>query len=349
MTSNEAPTERDHPPQGDEKAFCAWVSAREINSMPEEIRRDGIEDFRSTIYNKMWFLSLKYSMGSYLADHEPTLHALWYTLFQAGMNVTHTAPEQDRWILDLLRIQGQGYLRRPAPRPRPRPANWLSIQDNERGGKRAGSDDDGDEEYEMAQTTGGGVLWADLPFFVEDMRRLWLAEWEAMERDHRTNLAGFLAKLAATGLDNDRLSSILLHVLQEMLETDRPLVRQKEVLEPQPLSVEDLIPTANVIMRYAGIKLLTLSDQSWNGSDENLGVSELEGFSPQRYLLWVKRLDAIEQEARRLGYAELEKAACGVLDRMLVDIEGRYTRILRAWETAGGLDSIVHKPVINWT
>ncbi|KAI9367584.1 hypothetical protein BJX61DRAFT_537944 [Aspergillus egyptiacus] len=323
----------DRPPPGcSTEEFNAWFAAHHRHDIQRSIQIEGVNSIRGLHYNRVSFITCCYNLGESLSKLECRVHALWDMFFQAAMNTAYLTPEHDRWVLDLLRIREWGYVN----------------TDN--------TDHDG---WELAQTSGGGVLWADLPFVVDDMIRLWLEHWAIITTEQRANGARFLAKLATTGLKDYAMSPIFLHILREALETPRPLVRSKEEQQQQQSgtgvhSIEELIPAVLAVFYEAGMMVINLCDQMWNdGADERLGGGATEllgggealppGFSPARWLFWLKRLDEIEQQALTVEELGIMEHASRALTKMLGSVQNTETRVLSAWKEAGGEGFIQHE------
>jgi hypothetical protein len=169
--------------------------------------------------------------------------------------------------------------------------------------------------------TQDGKIWKDLPFLVRDMTNYWIQESGSMSTDQRRNFASFLAKLSAVGVADDKLCGCALIVLRDTLESTRRLNKaapgptvatdgqdhQKERERHQSnedLSIAELLPAANMWLFNAPHKIIQLSDNSVNIFPPQVGmlgelaraegvVPESGGFSSQRWLFWVKRLEQI--------------------------------------------------------
>jgi hypothetical protein len=60
-----------------------------------------------------------------------------------------------------------------------------------------------------------------------------------------------------------------------------------------------------------------------------LGEQCLTGFSPWRYLFWIKRLHQIKEEAYAAGQKSISKQAQDAFSIMLIGMETRQPRILQ--------------------
>lgn len=266
-----------------------------------------------------------------MEELEPILHDLWYVYYQGGMHLSCSNAEQDRLAFDLFRTQGLGRLTREA--------------------RSNGS-------VETAQLS-GSVFWEDLPFFVTDMTDFWVNDFATMGATKRLNLSSFFAKLASTGLDNDGLCRIALMLLRDTFETVRPLGSLDEQGNAtdsldttiQDLSIAALLPAACAWIRESGLKLIKLSDVSWNDCPDTFGQngasftkSELgqksqasAGFSPWRWLYWLKRLQEIADEATQAEETSLGKHASEAIKQMLSAVDWRESLVLKEFEATPDL------------
>ncbi|KAE8377187.1 hypothetical protein BDV26DRAFT_264052 [Aspergillus bertholletiae] len=293
----------------------------------EEAARAGDFDIlRSVAHNRAWIVGQKYCRsGDSIDSCERHLHSLWYVYYQCAKHISHESFEQDRWVLDILRTRGRGPLTRPAP--------------------GAGID--------IARTP-DGTVWNDLPFLATDMTECWINSCAAMDSKQRLNAASFLAKLASTRIANDRLCQIALALFRHTFESVRPLGSSNEPDDEDhrrripELTIASLLPSACAWIREAGHNIILLSDASWNDCSNSTigrgGFSFLEselgqrargGFSPWRWLYWLKRLHQIADEASKADEKLLAEQAAKAIDIMLSDVKQRNSQILKVFEAAG--------------
>jgi hypothetical protein len=194
--------------------------------------------------------------------------------------------------------------------------------------------------------TRDGKIYKDLPFLVGDMTDYWIRESSSMSTNQRQNFASFLAKLSAVGVEDDKLCGCALIILRDTLESTTRLgqgapgptvvserqdyqVEQNDHRSNEALSIAELLPAANAWIFHAGHKIIQLSDNSVNIFPAQVGmlgdlaraegvIPENRGFSPQRWLFWVKRLGEIEK-SETVGEEEAEIAtfARGMMNSML--------------------------------
>jgi hypothetical protein len=204
------------------------------------------------------------------------------------MNLSGERAEQDRLIMQILYVRELGVLLRKG------------------------------ENMEIVgeAVTRDGKIYKDLPFLVGDMTDYWIRESGSMSTNQRQNFASFLAKVSAAGVADDKLCGCALIILRDTLESTARL--GKGVPSPtvvserqddrqstnEGLSIAELLPAANAWIFHAGYKIIQLSENSVNifpVQVRMLGdlaraegvIPENRGFSPQRWLFWVKRLGEI--------------------------------------------------------
>ncbi|KAJ6191654.1 hypothetical protein N7519_001675 [Penicillium mononematosum] len=293
----------------------------------EEAARAGDFDLlRSVAYNRAWIMGQRYCRSRASIDScEPDLHSLWYVYYQCARHVSHESFEQDRWVLDILRTRGRGPLTRPAP-----------------GGG-----------IDIARTH-DGIVWNDLPFLATDMTQCWINDCAEMDSKQRLNAASFLAKLASTRIANDRLCQIALVLFRNTFESERPLGSSNEPDNEDRrrtihvLTIASLLPSACAWIREAGHNIILLSDFSWNDCSNStigrggftfvqseLGQRAPGGFSPWRWLYWLKRLHQIADEASKADEKLLAEQAANAIDIMSSHVKERNSQILRVFEKAG--------------
>lgn len=90
-----------------------------------------------------------------------------------------------------------------------------------------------------------------------------------MGATQRLNLTYFLARLASTGLDHDRLFQFSLLVSRDTFETARPLGSLSDA-STDTASIAAFLPSACAWLREAGRKIISLSDASWMDCPDDL-------------------------------------------------------------------------------
>lgn len=174
---------------------------------------------------------------------EGYLHSLWYIYWQLGRVTSHDTAEQDRLVLDIVRIQGFGPLTRPVS---------------------------GNYGIDIAWTV-QGTLWNDLPFLATDMTDFWINNCAPMSSAHRLNFAS-LAKLASTHVSNNQISRIARILSRCTFEETRALCSMDEEKKDEEdasrqfhdLGIEDLLPAVCAWISEAKYQLIQLSEVSWN-------------------------------------------------------------------------------------
>lgn len=313
-------------------------------SISKEARADGDA-------NKLWQAAGSLSSihrqyarpGKPAAELEIDLHDLWFTYYHAARNTLADNPMLDRLVVQILQAREIGPLRRASP---------------------AAAD---------TASTSDGVIWADLPFLAPDMTFFWLEDWARMSADNRLGLSTFLAKLASVGVCRDRLCGIGLVLLRDTLETMRPLgavssddddddgtdsgkerSAENAARRPQDVTVAELLPAVNAWMFHAGYKVIQLADARWTGDDGALGpllradpsssAMSAGGFSPERWIYWLKRMEQIAEEAESAGDARLGGLTRRYMDNMLAVVDEMDSAVKRLLKDSPGV--IRHQPMV---
>lgn len=276
--------------------------------------------------NRTWVVTSRYcDIGDGVDSLESHIHSLWYMYYELGRTIFSDSPEHEGLVLDILRIQGMGPLTRPS-----RGVNGIDIA-----------------------RTADGTLWNDLPFLVGDMTDSWINHSASMSGTHRLNFATFLAKLASTRVAKDRLGQVALLIFRTLFESTLQLRSGKESDEEdvnrgtKQLEVFHLLPSAVAWLKIASHNLLLLSEVYWNDCpshiskggeifvESELGQRSPTGFSPWRYMFWLRRLHEIQDEAKQAGDKYLEKLAADGIQYMVSTIKERNSEILRAYKKGG--------------
>lgn len=278
----------------------------------------------AAFYNRTWIISHRYcNIGDGVDSLEGYLHSLWYMYYQLGR---HTAQaDQDRLVLDIVRIQGLGPLTRPVT---------------------------GNYGIDIARTA-DGTLWNDMPFLAADMTEHWIDNCAAMSGVQRLNLVSFLAKLASTRVSKDRVCQIALVLFCSALEVRQSLGNTETPDNADThrristLCLNQLLPAICAWVKEAGHVLIQLSDLSWNDCpsmigrggqkfiESDLGKRSPTGFSPWRWMYWLKRLHEIQAEAKEAKEKLLEEQATEAITRMVEGVKDRNSGILRAYQDGG--------------
>lgn len=318
------------------KGIPEVTSLDKVSTDQQDVRdaaaRGEFEELRGlAFFNRTWVVSNRYcSIGDGVDSLENQLHSLWHIYYQLGRYTSHETPDHDRLVLDILRIQGMGPLTRPAP---------------------------GLYGIDIARTV-EGTLWNDLPFLVTDMTDFWINNCASMSGAHRLNFASFLAKLASTRVSKDRMCQIALVLFRTTFEDGRDLRTTEDPESEDPrrsirdLDLVHLLPAACAWIKEAGYNLIQLSDVSWNDCPSTIGQggemfiqSELgkrspTGFTPWRWMYWLKRLHEIQEEAKDAEEERLEEYATDAIERMVSNVDERNSEILRAYQAGG---DVIHQ------
>jgi hypothetical protein len=314
-------------PKGTAEITRLDSAALDQRDVQECAARGDFEELRgAAFYNRTSVVTARYcSIGDGVDSLEGYIHSLWHIYYQLSRHTSHETSDQDRLVLDILRIQGKGPLIRPVK---------------------------GHYGIDIARTA-DGTLWNDLPFLVSDMTEFWVDNCASLSGIHRLNFTSFLAKLASARVSKDRMCQIALVLFRSTFEEGRDLGTIGEPDEEdthrsmRSLFIAQLLPAACLWIREAGQNLIQLSDVAWNDcpapigqggcmfTESWLGKRAPTGFTPWRWMYWLKRLHEIREEAKEANEKRLEEYATGAIDRMVSDVEARNSEILRAYESGG--------------
>lgn len=290
-------------------------------------RSGRIQRIRSAAFsNRTWITTSRYcELGDGVDSLEEYIHSMWYMYYQLGRNISYETPDHEGLVLDNVRIQGMGPLARPVR---------------------------GNYGVDIARTA-EGTLWNDLPFLATDMTNFWNSDFPTMSGTHRLNFATFLAKLASACVGKDRLCRIALILFCNLFEERQGLRSGEESDDEDPkrsmhqLENFHLLPAAVAWLCHAGHNIILLSEVYWNDCpsiiskggekfiESELGQRSPTGFSPWRYMYWLKRLHEIQEEAKEAKEERLEEYATDAIDCMVSTVVQRNSEILRAYQNGG--------------
>ena len=115
------------------------------------------------------------------------------------------------------------------------------------------------------------------------------------------------------------------------------------------LEIINLLPSAVAWLKIAGHNLLFLSEVYWNQCpsdvsrggetflDSELGQKSPSGFSPWRYLFWLKRLNEIQEEAKSANENALEKLASDGVNYIVNTMKERNSEVIKAFKNGGDI------------
>ncbi|KAJ5471734.1 hypothetical protein N7530_009091 [Penicillium desertorum] len=317
-------------PRGTPHFATSEACRMDQESTRESIARGELKEIRAAAFgNRTWIITSRYcEVGDGVDSLEEYIHSMWYVYYQLCRNISHEASDHEGLILDIVRIQGRGRLTR-------------RVQ--------------GNYGVDIARTVEGSTLWNDLPFLVTDMTNFCNSDLSTMSGTHRLNLATFLAKLASTRVGNDRLCQIALILFRNLFEERQALRSGEESDDEDPkrrmhqLEIFHLLPAAVAWLRHAGHNLILLSEVYWGDCpstisqggtkfiESELGQRSPTGFSPWRYMYWLKRLHEIQEEAKEAKEELLEEYATDAIDYMVGIVEERNSEVLRAYQSGGNV------------
>ncbi|RAK71679.1 DUF3632 domain-containing protein [Aspergillus fijiensis CBS 313.89] len=310
----------------DSEYSSAQASIEYRESLLADVRRGHLAELRGSVYNRYYSITDRFWQGESFQELETAIRDLWFAFHVWARKISHEPPEHDRIVLDFTRFQLSGPLQR-------------LVQDS-------------DHEFEVAQSPTGTVLWRDEPFFLEDTTAYFIQHFPTMKADHRLNFTYFVAKVASTGVLQDRLTEVGLLTFREALETDRPLggldpapdsSRPAQTLSDLPIAA--FLPAIRAWIFECGRRMINLCDVSWNKCDSSLGrggplylqATELSrkapaGLSAGRWLFWIKRVDQIHEQATQAQETKLAEEAWVTLELMLHPLEYRDSPVSRAYK-----------------
>ncbi|KGO63202.1 Protein of unknown function DUF3632 [Penicillium expansum] len=315
-------------PRGTSHSTTSEVRQTDQESTRQSIARGELKELRDAAFsNRTSFINSRYcDVGDGVDSFEDEIHSMWYMYYQLGRNISYETPDHEGLVLDIIRIQGIGPLTRPVR---------------------------GNHGVSIARTAEGSTLWNDLPFLATDMTNFWNSDFPTMSGTHRLNLATFLAKLASTRVGNDRLCQIALVLFRNLFEERQGLRSGEGSDDEDPmrrmnqLEIYHLLPAAVAWFRHAGHNLILLSEVYWSDCpstfsqggakfiESEFGKRSPTGFSPWRYLYWIKRLHEIQEEAKEAKEEILAEYATDAIDYMVGIVEERNSEVLRAYQNGG--------------
>lgn len=265
-------------------------------------------------YNRTWFITCRFTQaGESVESLKNQFHELWYMYYQLARFTSSESPEQDRLALDIVRILGRG------------------------------------------------EPWTEMPFFASDMLELWKESFAVLSSTHRVNVASFMAKLVAAKVAFDQLSGIALTLLHDTLEEERALGSTEEADSDEEdakrhldqLTIAQMLPCLHRWIKDTDHTLVELSNCSGNDVSSTAALGQaggpllhqwlLEtrslssaGFSPWRFMFWIKRLLQIREAARAADDEALEECARHAAEMMVTRVaERQSTYIINAYENGG--------------
>ncbi|KAJ5193238.1 hypothetical protein N7449_009380 [Penicillium cf. viridicatum] len=167
----------------------------------------------------------------------------------------------------------------------------------------------GNYGIDIARTT-ESTVWNDLPFLVTDMTDFWINNCGPMSGTQRLNFASYLAKLASTRICKEIMCQVALVIFRCAFE------QRQEILPSEDKDEED-------------------SHRRWPCFlDSEFRKRSLTGFTPWRWMYWLKQLPEIEKAAKEASEKCLEYAT-EAIHAMVRGAEERNSDILRVFKTSG--------------
>ncbi|CAG8068347.1 hypothetical protein DTO013E5_9886 [Penicillium roqueforti] len=316
------------------KGFPVIGEADTVSHSQQDVRQSLARgEFRevrgAAFFSRTWIVTDRYcNVKDGVDSLEGYVREIWYMYYHLSLHTSHETPEHDSLVLDILRIQGKGPLTRPVK---------------------------GNYGIDIARLT-EGTLWNDLPFLVTDMTDLWINNCGPMSGTQRLNFASFLAKLASTRVCKDRMCQVALVLFRCAFEERQELRTSEDQDNEDPgrsmgsLELMHLLPSVQAWFVEARYNFLQLSEVSWNDCPSTIGQGgpcfiesdfgkrcSPTGFTPWRWMYWLKRLHEIQDAAKDAGEKRLKQCAVEAISRMLMDVKERNSDILRVFKDAGDL------------
>ncbi|KAI2617241.1 hypothetical protein GGS26DRAFT_577218 [Hypomontagnella submonticulosa] len=172
----------------------------------------------------------------------------------------------------------------------------------------------GEDNQIVVASMADRVLWADMPFFAEDMVYFWNLEFATMSRSQRRNLHYVLATVAGGNFVSEKLCAVGMLVLREAFETPREMGNdgseddEDENRTMRDLTILDLISCAELWMLRARDPIMRLSANNFSDYPPEIGrlgplaqeagVPDNGGFSQERLEFWRRRFHSIVDSRR---------------------------------------------------
>ena len=167
------------------------------------------------------------------------------------------------------------------------------------------------DELVPVYASNGQKIWSDLPYLYENLH---VAFQGHLTQDQRTNLSAFTARLAASGILDNKLFELGLMLFRDAFETPRQLVPSQDNSE---VSIQELLPAVNCWMHYTRYQIEDLvQDDSTRGWESFDGASPgplapthcPSSFSLTRWKFWGQRLSSLEEQQDHGDFYDSVKA-----------------------------------------
>jgi hypothetical protein len=166
------------------------------------------------------------------------------------------------------------------------------------------------DEVVPAYASNGQKIWADLPYFYDDIQT---ALQSTLTRDQRTNLVAFTARLASFGVLHNALFGLGLLLVRDAFESPRPLLSSTNSNE---VSIQDLLPAVNCWIYLTRHRIEAFIQDSFDGFETAISAPGPlapagcpPGFNLIRWRFWGQRL----QEIKKTNHEDISNSAEAII------------------------------------
>ncbi|CAI7658389.1 unnamed protein product [Penicillium manginii] len=300
----------------EEEISAAKMACAESHCLPKLSREEKRAQFKNERSNpqETWqgLYDEAISIGSQFVNSElevtqieERIHDLWDELIHAAIAIPTGSAEHDRLVTLVLNTREMGILLRRGESTDPHGCGEEAILPNEQ------------------------RLWVDLPYFIEDVQAFWIQESVFLTAPERENLATWTAKICASGVFANELSSVALWLFKETFEISRRSDKSEPGGNAELSSVVELLPACTAWMQFNNFKLVKLAVANYESQSMNetsLGaltvLGELvknvqmpaNGFSIPRWIFWRQRL----KDLHKGGDAQMAKMTRACFEAMIL-------------------------------
>lgn len=252
---------------------------------------------------------------------EVDLHDLWYLLIETAKITPTNEATADRLVNQVFIARELGHSSRLIL-----PPNGASDINQPK--------DQQSVRVESAITSTSARMWIDLPFIVTDLGSAWANSIGNVPTIERENLAGFTARLTASGICDPQLTSCALMLFREALETPRRILESDEAIaadQAYETPISDFLPAVLAWLWYGSYKIFSLCAQNYVSLEdspidehkESTAVGELlatsegqmePGFNMPRWQFWKHRLQGVQKNAEDKSVAEQGRKCVHIME-----------------------------------
>lgn len=275
-----------------------------------------LDDLRGVAFNnRTWISTVRfYQPGGSLESVKGYLHSLWHMYYQLGRYTSSKLPEQDRLVLDIVRIQARGG------------ALWADLP------------------FLVSDITS---FWFSEFTSLPGGQRLNLASFVAKLVSARVACD----RLSVIGL---ALFRDALEQERDLGRSGETNDGEDAKRQPEDFTIAQLLPPVHAWIKEARSILIQLSECSWTEApDSTIGQEgpmlrqwlaqtqvsseSASGFSAWRWMFWIKRLHQIRDAAKEAKDESLEECAQHALEMMVGSTEARNSHIINVYQNGGDI------------